>query len=165
MVNNTICRFVVFFGTIILLERRSPSKTVAWLFVLAFLPYLGFIFYMLFGRNWRKKRWVKAKEPIHYSQVENVINRYNEEILADRTVHYALGSKDRLMYMLIQSASAPLTVNNRVTILKDASEKYPVLFQMIENAKHYIHLEYYIIRDDKTGGHLVNLLLPQRAWR
>ena len=47
--------FVLFFSVIILLERRSPPKTVAWLFVLAFLPYLGFLFYMLFGRNWRKK--------------------------------------------------------------------------------------------------------------
>ncbi|HHX95540.1 MAG TPA: cardiolipin synthase [Clostridia bacterium] len=155
--------FVLFFSVIILLERRSPPKTVAWLFVLAFLPYLGFLFYMLFGRNWRKKRWVRAKQPIEYSQVENAINHYTDRLMADRTAHYALGSKDRLMYMLIQSASAPLTTNNKVTVLKDASEKYPVLFDMIKKAEGYIHLEYYIIRDDKTGRHLVDLLLEKAA--
>lgn len=150
--------FVIFFGVIILLERRSPAKTVAWLFVLAFLPYVGFLFYMLFGRNWRKKKWVMAKQPIDYSQIENAIEKYTDRLLEDKTVNLVLGSKDRLMFMLIQSAFAPLTVNNRVTVLKDASEKYPVLFDMIEKAREYIHLEYYIIRDDPTGRRLVNLL-------
>jgi len=153
--------FIVFFAVIILLERRSPAKTVAWLFVLAFLPYVGFIFYLMFGRNWRKKRWVTAKEPIDYSQVENAINAYTDKILADATVNHALGSNERLMFMLIQSAYAPLTVNNRVTVLKDAQEKYPVLFEMIEKAQHFIHLEYYIIRDDTTGRRLVELLLKK----
>ena len=79
----------------------------------------------------------QAKQPIEYSQVENAINHYTDRLMADRTAHYALGSKDRLMYMLIQSASAPLTTNNKVTVLKDASEKYPVLFDMIKSRGLY----------------------------
>lgn len=153
--------FIAFFGTIILLERRSPAKTVAWLFVLAFLPYVGFLFYILFGRNWRKRRWVDAKELIDYSRVENAINRYTDRLLSTATVNLALGSNERLMFMLIQSAYAPLTVNSKVTVLKDASEKYPLLFDMLENACRYIHLEYYIIRNDTTGRKLVDLLLKK----
>lgn len=153
--------FVAVFGSIILLERRSPAKTVAWLFVLAFLPYLGFLFYMLFGRNWRKRRWVNAKEPIDYSRVENAIINYTDRLLSTATVNLALGSKERLMFMLIQSAFAPLTVNTRVTVLKDALEKYPILFAMLENAQSFIHLEYYIIRNDVTGRKLVDLLIKK----
>lgn len=155
--------FIVFFGVIILLERRSPEKTVAWLFVLAFLPYIGFVFYMLVGRNWRKRRWVMAKQPIDYSQVEKAVDSYTDKLLADPAVDYVLGTRDRLMFMLIQSAYAPLTVNNRVTVLKDASEKYPVFFEMLEKAEKYIHLEYYIIQDDETGRHLVDLLIKKAA--
>ena len=155
--------FIIFFGVIILLERRSPAKTIAWLFVLAFFPYMGFIFYMMFGRNWRKRRWVTAKEPIDYSLIENAIQDYTDKVLADTPVNYALGANERLMFMLIQSAFAPLTVNSRVTVLKDAQEKYPVLFDMIEKAQRFVHLEYYIIRDDVTGRMLVDLLLKKAA--
>ncbi len=153
--------FIAFFGTIILLERRSPAKTVAWLFVLAFLPYVGFLFYIMVGRNLRKKRWVRAKEPIDYSRVENAINIYTDRLLSTATINLALGSKERLMFMLIQSAYAPLIVNSRVTVLKDASEKYPVMFDMLENARSFIHLEYYIIQNDTMGRKLVDLLLKK----
>ena len=36
-------------ATVILLERRSAAATIAWLFVLAFLPVVGLIVYRLIG--------------------------------------------------------------------------------------------------------------------
>jgi len=153
--------FVIFMAAVILLERRSPTKTVAWLLVFIFLPFVGFILYVLFGRNWRKKRWVKKKGLIDYSVIENIIDQYIDNILNDKTINYALGSKERLMHLLIQNADAPLTVNNRLRVLKDAAEKYPVLFEMIENAQKHIHLEYYIIRDDEIGDQLTELLIKK----
>ena len=153
--------FIILMGIVIVLERRSPSKTVAWLLVLAFLPFLGFFVYIFFGRNWRKKRWVKEKEPIDFSKIENAINQYNDQLLSDNIVNFALGTKDRLMHLLIQSADAPLTVNNKVQVLKDAVEKYPVLFKMMEQAKEHIHLEYYILRDDDIGRELAELLIKK----
>ena len=153
--------FAALMAVVVLLERRSPTKTVAWLLVLAFLPFVGFVLYILFGRNLRKKRWVRGKGPIDYSVVEDVVERYIDSVLSDKTVSAVLGTKDRLMYLLIQSADAPLTVNNRLRVLKDAHEKYPVLFEMIEGAVDHIHLEYYIIRDDAVGRRLVNLLVKK----
>jgi len=154
---------IILMGIVITLERRNPAKTVAWLLVLAFLPYVGFFLYMIFGRNWRKRRWVEEKEPIDYSKIENAIGRYNDQLICDNTIHFALGTKDRLMHLLIQSADAPLTFNNRVLVLKDAVEKYPILFEMLEQAREHIHLEYYIIRDDNMGKHLVDMLIKKAA--
>ena len=54
-----------------------------------------------------------------------------DAILDIDMVNYVLGSKERLMYLLVHSADAPLTINNRLTVLKDASEKYPG-FKMID---------------------------------
>jgi cardiolipin synthase len=153
--------FIILLAVVILLERRNPTKTVAWLLILVFLPFLGFILYMLFGKNWRKNRWIKQKELIDYSVLEDFIEKYIDNILADKGVNYVLGSKERLMYLLIHSADAPLTINNRLTVLKDASEKYPELFKMIKDAKHHIHLEYYIIRDDEVGDKLTRMLMEK----
>ena len=49
---------VIVLGTIItiLLDNRQPSKTMAWLLVLIFVPIVGIILYFFFGQNTRKER-------------------------------------------------------------------------------------------------------------
>ena len=51
--------------------------------------------------------------------------------------------------------------NNEVTIFKDGREKFGSFFKDIENAKESIHLEYYIVKSDKTGEKLKNLLIKK----
>ena len=36
-------------------QDREPTSTLAWLFVLLFLPFLGVLFYYFFGRDWRER--------------------------------------------------------------------------------------------------------------
>src|SRR5699024_9234427 len=45
-----IANFVLAF-TIIFLERKNASSTWAWLMVLFFIPVVGFLLYLLFGRK------------------------------------------------------------------------------------------------------------------
>ena len=35
----------------VLLENRQPSKAIAWILVLIFLPVVGLILYIFFGQN------------------------------------------------------------------------------------------------------------------
>jgi len=50
------------------------------------------------------------------------------------------------------------TQNNEIKIYIDGHDKFYDLFSDIENAKHHVHLEYYIIKNDKLGNDLLNLL-------
>lgn len=34
----------------VLLDNRQPAKTMAWILVLAFMPFVGIIFYIFFGQ-------------------------------------------------------------------------------------------------------------------
>ena len=60
--------FIILVGNIILsglsvfFERRNPSSTWAWRLVLLFVPVLGFIVYMVFGRNSRREKMFLQKE-------------------------------------------------------------------------------------------------------
>src|SRR5699024_341443 len=45
--------------TIIFLERKNASSTWAWLMVLFFIPVLGFILYLIFGRSLTKEKIFK----------------------------------------------------------------------------------------------------------
>ena len=50
-------------GTIIVvvLDNRNPVKTIAWVVVLMFLPFVGLIFYFFFGRSQRRERIISKK--------------------------------------------------------------------------------------------------------
>ena len=45
----------------VLMDRRQPAKTIAWLMVLLFLPLVGIILYFFFGQNTRKERLVSQR--------------------------------------------------------------------------------------------------------
>lgn len=53
--------FLVIIGFIIFLENRDPAHTIAWLVVFGAFPIIGFMFYFLFGRNFRKERIFRKK--------------------------------------------------------------------------------------------------------
>ena len=40
----------------VLMDNRQPAKTMAWMLVLMFIPFLGIILYIFFGQNTRKER-------------------------------------------------------------------------------------------------------------
>ena len=41
--------WIVLLGVGLILERRSPAATLAWLLALLFMPYFGFLVYLLIG--------------------------------------------------------------------------------------------------------------------
>ncbi len=53
--------FLVIIGFNIFLENRDPIETITWLVIFGAFPFIGFIFYFLFGRNFRKERIFRKK--------------------------------------------------------------------------------------------------------
>ena len=74
----------------LIMDDREPSITLAWLFILLFLPFVGVLFYIFFGRDWkvvaRRKGWVKRLRdteveemaPIYERNVQAVARFYEE---------------------------------------------------------------------------------------
>jgi cardiolipin synthase A/B len=57
-----------------------------------------------------------------------------------------------------RAAGAPLVEGNAVRVLRNAVENYPAWEAAIEAARHTIHLEMYIIHNDRVGHRFVALL-------
>ena len=45
----------------IIMDNRQPTKTMAWILVLVFLPIVGFVLYIFFGQNIRKERFISQR--------------------------------------------------------------------------------------------------------
>lgn len=145
---------------IIFMENRHPSSTLAWILVLALVPVAGFIFYMLFGQNYRKRR--------NFSQKAQR-DKYSFNIIKGGELHAeehellsSFSDDQRQMLQLSHRMSkSPVTFASHTTVLTDGEETFSALIYELLHAKHHIHMEYYIYRDDEIGRKIKSILMEK----
>ena len=151
----------IFFVVIgILLENRNPLKTHSYLLLLLLLPILGIIIYLFFGQNIRKRKIFAKKLLINQAFGEQYFQDRVNEVEINEVLPPSLNQYERVVRFLRKDLS-PLTKNNEVTILKNGEEKFPEVFKAIEQARHHIHLEYYIYEEDDIGHQMADLLIKK----
>ena len=72
-------------GTVIFLENRNPEKTVAWLIVLAVFPVIGFLLYLVLGRNARKRKLFRHKH-IGWEKLQNIVGHQQRRLSEDEVL-------------------------------------------------------------------------------
>ena len=70
--------FVIVTIAVIIHDKREPVKALSWIIVISLLPVVGFVFYIVFGRNHRKQKLFNRKE-LH--DLEQIGNRYTRSII------------------------------------------------------------------------------------
>lgn len=145
----------------IIYDTRSPSKSLAYILSVIFIPILGILFYFTFGVNYRKRSIYSKKllaDEEKFKDFNKVIISHDDDnnITLNTDV---INSEDILIKLLANDNSSPLTIGNEVKILVNGEEKFPELIEAIKLAKHHIHLEYYIYEDSIIGNTLKNILI------
>lgn len=134
---------------IIVVERKRPEKTIAWLLLFLLIPPLGIILYIFLGRNWKKHKLIEDFSPYVRDLIYRVINKVeNQDYIP-------------LIKLLAKNSDSPLFVDNDITIFNDGSEKFKYLKEEIKKAKSHIHLEYYIVKSDAIGQEIMDLLIQK----
>lgn len=145
---------------LLFLERKDPSATWAWILVLFFLPLVGFILYLLFGRKLRKKhlfRW-EGKNEIG---IEKLID-YQKKAIKNNEYDYRIANAENykeLIYMNLTTNNAVLTQDNHIDIFSDGAKKFENLLRDLDTARHHIHIQYYIFRLDSLGTRILETLI------
>ncbi|OEK05281.1 cardiolipin synthase [Roseivirga misakiensis] len=148
----------IFFVVIqILLENRNPLKTHSYLLLLLLVPFVGLVIYLFFGQNHRKLKIMAKRRLINQAFGPEYIQDYLKN---EQTEVHPQGHFDKLIRFLHKDLS-PISLNNRVTVLHNGEEKFPAVMEAIENAKHHIHIEYYIFDNDSIGKPLAELLIKK----
>ena len=148
---------------IIFFERKEPRSVWAWLLLLYFIPFVGFLFYLLLGTDMHKRKMFRMKE------VEDKLNeevRGQEYRLRNRRPEEMDEEIDRykalIMYNL-ESSGAVLTDDNDITIYTDGNAKFDALIEDMRQAEKYIHMEYYIIKNDVVFQRIIEVLKEKAA--
>lgn len=142
----------------VILKNINPTKTLSYIIVLVFFPFFGLLVYYLFGQEYRKNKIFSRKHILNQSTIKTI----NEELELDgreiRKVDDYLDNKVKLVQLLYSDKNSPLTLCNEIDILKNGKEKFDYLIKDLEDAKHHIHLEYYIIKDGRIGTQVLDVL-------
>ncbi|MFC2097086.1 cardiolipin synthase [Bacteroidota bacterium] len=160
---DIVLLLTILFGVVIvILENKNPIKTISWILVIIFLPIIGIILYLYFGRNFRKKKFFNRKE---------VTDAISFDLLADNQLielnqkkflkNEKLKSKRHIMKLLINNNRALVTENNIIKVLNNGKQTFSSIIFELENAKYHINLEYYIIEDDNIGNKIKDILIKK----
>ncbi|MDR9857177.1 cardiolipin synthase [Paenibacillus sp. VCA1] len=149
---------IIGIGFIIFMENRSPQSTLAWFLILAFLPAIGVLLYLIFGRSrWRRKK--------HLQRAEEQRKLFRE-ILAERRLNVTLSSllserSDRLTKVIQRFGGGPVATDTKTRLLTNGDETFSEILQAIQLAKHHIHIQYYIYRPDQVGTAVRDALIEK----
>lgn len=147
LIINTVLSFIIVFR-----ERKDTVNTWAWLLVLTFIPILGFVLYVFFGKGISKERIfdLKMQTKIGMNVEVQQQQRALERGLFPKPTTNQVDPR-QLIYMLIMFESSLYTTKNEVTLYTDGREKFDALLEDIHQARYHIHMEYYIYRADELG--------------
>ena len=162
VIRVVIIILIAFPLVVILFENRNPIKSIAWIMVLILLPIAGIILYLYFGRNFRKEKIFTRKEFADAESSRQLTDPFGIEIEeVGKTCNDKIRSKLKIMKLLLNNSRARLTKSNRVKVLNNGQETFDSILEELQNARHHIHLEYYIIEDDEIGNRIKNILIEK----
>ncbi|MGA6993834.1 MAG: PLDc N-terminal domain-containing protein, partial [Candidatus Deferrimicrobiaceae bacterium] len=134
----------------IILERRQPAATVAWVLSIALLPVAGVPLYYLLGER-RIRRHIRAKIGAVGSVESSVEKRVKPKDLPS-PVAVSCSS------VLGAAGAPPPVADNRVNIINRGDEAYRAVLGLIEEARDHIHAQFFILDVDPIGKRFIHAL-------
>lgn len=151
---------VIIIFRFVLLERRDPNATLAWILGVVLLPLLGGLLYIFLGLRRKVRRSRKAERVAqrlrgvyHRWQVARKTRGEGAERLPQRT--------RALVELGAASAGSYACPGNKVGLLINGAHTYAAIRAAIDAATHHVHVEFYIIQPDETGEALRRLLVEK----
>ncbi len=140
----------------LMLENRSPYKTLLWIYVLIFFPVIGYIFYIFSGQLEVKGFLFYGKKQKDEEFIKRQLKDYQSSKQKD------LPEKINDVFSFVQNeTSFPVSFHSSTFILKNGSEKFPAVKEQLMKAASYIHLEYYTLRSDEIGMEIIEILMKK----
>ena len=140
---------------VVVLDNRSPVKTLAWVLVLIFLPVVGLALYYFFGQDKRRERLISKKG----------FKRLTKYPMMEFQMQESFKVPDEKQHQLIrffQKVNFALPFEgNSIKVYQDGYSMLQSLLATIKSAQHHIHVEFYIFEDDAVGRLVKDALMDK----
>lgn len=143
----------------IIMERRNPAVSIAWVMVIFMLPVAGIILFFLLSQNISARKLYRLSE-FEEQKIDSSLKNQIKEI---KEGTYSFAAKEgRLWQDMIHLnqlyGRAYYSQNNKVDILTDGNQMFDVLYNDIKNARETINVMFFIVKNDETGRQFIDVL-------
>ncbi len=125
----------------ILAIKREPTSALAWCLLVLFVPFLGCFLFVLFG-------YQSVHAPIRKKRRHAAEFRARGAGVDERSDHVGY---EGLAGLAVRLGAQPATIGNAVTVYDTGAETYEAMLDSIRQAKHHVHLQFFIVRSDESG--------------
>lgn len=136
-----------------LLERRSPTATIAWILALSAIPVLGIPVYLFLGPRRLERK--KVRLALARRGRDTWLRAWEAEAEGEPA------GRQQLMRLATQLAGTPPETALALSIQADGDGCLDALEKAIGEARNHVHLEYYIFRADRAGTRIRDALVER----
>ncbi len=147
-------------------DDREPAITIAWLFILMFVPVVGVFFFIFFGRDWKvvaqRRGWVSALRVV---RAEAMTPIYRRNTAAERRFkrEWAGTVADKVARAIGTEDLAHVLPARSIELFVTGAAKFSRLKGDMATARRFIHLQYYIWEQDQLTAEITHILLDRLA--
>jgi len=139
----------------IVMEKRAPVSTLSWIMSLALLPFAGFFIYYFLGPQRLTKQRLKRLRSRASAHAPGDVALLRESA---REAPPALRS---LAALGTGACGLPVSSATQIAFLPSGAHTFDAIFEAIRQARHHVHLEYYIFEPDSIGTAMRDLLIER----
>ena len=135
----------------IFLRNKPPVSTLAWIWAVILFPYIGPLFYFVFGTERIERKKLRASREMAASggREERRITAFTRSLLE------ALPGPERTAVELLSGINDVAVSSAETTrLLVGGAQFFSALCQRIDEAREHVHIEFFIWRDDARGREL-----------
>lgn len=140
-----------------LMKARTSQAAIAWVVALITFPFVSLPLYVVFGpRKFHGYIYARRAGDREIKKVAiDVKDQYPREILIPL-------EDEKIPYRTMQKlAQMPFTGYNDARLLVNGQETFDAIFSAISDARQYILVQFYIVRDDELGRELKSRLMEK----
>ena len=138
----------------VVMDNRQPAKTMAWALVIWFVPVVGLLFYLFFGLNTRKEKFISQRS------LDQLSKRSMLEFVEQKDLQLPAEHRQLIDLFVNENFSLPFK-DNQVTVYDDGYAFFPALLAEIAKAERHIHIDMYIFAEDPLGMLLSDALIDK----
>lgn len=147
-----ISEWVIRIGALFIVPRnRKPTAGTSWLLFIFFFPFLGLLFFLFLGNPKLPKSRQNAQKTIN-AFISKTVKLFQKTRDSKNLLTAVAPIKYRSISRMSETLShMPVFDGNKITVLPEYDTVIKRIAKDIDNAKHYVHLEYFIFfMDDVT---------------
>jgi len=141
----------------ILSLKKESVPAVAWCLTVIFIPGIGLVFFWLLG-------YQSVYRPLKRKQRHARAFKKRADATGDFTTPASSAPRNEwedLSMLARQLGAAPMIPGNRVEFYHAGLPAYEAMLKAIREAKHHIHIEFFIFRGDESGRRFLDAMVER----